>query len=179
MSKLVEGTSISSPLLIITLGMAMLTLCIGNLMSWINLKNLRRNKKTNQVNASRYFDLIKVESICLMSLILSFKAWDYISINYLGTPKQNRVVKRRNRTLLDMVKSMMSFFNTLYIILGICLKYYQISFDLVPSKSVPLTLIEIWMETQFTLYSLMRVSNTCAKVKGRQVGTKIKSLLVC
>ena len=44
-----------------------------------------------------------------MSLILSLKAWDYISINYLGTPKQNRVVKRRNQTLLDMVKSMMSF----------------------------------------------------------------------
>ena len=32
-----------------------------------------------------------------------------------STPPQNRVVKRRNRTLLDMVRSMMSYSTLLYI----------------------------------------------------------------
>ena len=30
-------------------------------------------------------------------------------LSALGTPQQNRVVKRRNRTILDIVRLMMSF----------------------------------------------------------------------
>ena len=42
MSKHVEGMSISSSSQMITLGMVMFTLCIENLMPWINSKNLRQ-----------------------------------------------------------------------------------------------------------------------------------------
>ena len=47
MSKHMKGMIISSPSHMITLGMVMFTLCIGNPMSWLNLWNLRWNRRTN------------------------------------------------------------------------------------------------------------------------------------
>ena len=40
----------------------------------------------------------------------------------LGTPQRNGVSERRNRTLLDMVRSMMSLIGFTVIILGLCFR---------------------------------------------------------
>ena len=45
----------------------------------------------------------------------------------LGAPQQNGVAERRNMTLLDMVRSMMSYSTLPISFLGICLKYCNVS----------------------------------------------------
>ena len=62
-----------------------------------------------------------------------------------GTPQQNGVVERRNRTLLNMVRAIMSYSTLLtsfwgYALLTAC---YPLNND--PSKSVPKTPHELWM----------------------------------
>ena len=61
-----------------------------------------------------------------------------------GTSQQNGVVERRNRTLLDMVRSMLS-----YSTLPICFWGYALGttmhlLNLVPSKLVPKTPMKLW-----------------------------------
>ena len=46
-------------------------------------------------------------SIEIVSLLKEYGILSQLSSS--GTPQQNGVVERRNRTLLDMVRSMMSF----------------------------------------------------------------------
>ena len=62
----------------------------------------------------------------------------------LGEPRQNGVVERRNRTLMDMVRSMISY-STLPINLWIeVLKIAIHILNRVPSKSVLKTPYELW-----------------------------------
>ena len=62
----------------------------------------------------------------------------------LGEPQQNGVAERRNRTLMDMVRSMISYF-TLPISLWMeALKTVIHILNRVPSKSVPKTPYELW-----------------------------------
>ena len=61
-----------------------------------------------------------------------------------GTPQQNGVSKRRNRTLLDMVRSMMSHASLSLSFWGYALETAAYILNLVPSKSVPRTPQEIW-----------------------------------
>ena len=62
----------SSPLLMMILGMVMFTLCIGNLMHWIKLRNLRQNQKNNYIKHDfKTLNLFKVECTCQVSLIIS------------------------------------------------------------------------------------------------------------
>ena len=61
-----------------------------------------------------------------------------------GEPQQNGVAERKNRTLMDMVRSMMSY-STLPINLWMeALKAAIYILNRVPSKSVPKTLYELW-----------------------------------
>ena len=61
-----------------------------------------------------------------------------------GEPQQNRVAERRNRTLMDMVRSMMSY-STLPINLWMeALKIAICILNRVPSQSVPKTLYQLW-----------------------------------
>jgi len=61
-----------------------------------------------------------------------------------GEPQQNGVAERRNRTLMDMVRSMISY-STLPISLWMeALKTAIHILNRVPSKSVPKTLYELW-----------------------------------
>ena len=61
-----------------------------------------------------------------------------------GKPQQNGVAERRNRTLMDMVRSMMSY-STLPINLWMeALKTAIYILNRVPSKSVPKTPYELW-----------------------------------
>ena len=61
-----------------------------------------------------------------------------------GTPQQNGVAERRNRTLLEMVRSMMSYSTLPISFWGYALKTIMHIFNLVPSKYVPNTPKELW-----------------------------------
>jgi hypothetical protein len=66
-------------------------------------------------------------------------------------PQQNGMAKRRNRTLMDMVRSMLSY-STLPISLWMeALKIVVHILNRVPSKSVPKTPYEIWTDRKPTL----------------------------
>ena len=61
-----------------------------------------------------------------------------------GTPQWNGVSERRNRTLLDMVRSMMSQTNLPLSFWGYALETAAFTLNRVPSKSVEKTPHEIW-----------------------------------
>ena len=60
-----------------------------------------------------------------------------------GTPQQNGVAERRNRTLLDMVRSMMSYSSLPPSFWGYALQTAIYILNVVPSKSVPKTPLEL------------------------------------
>ena len=61
-----------------------------------------------------------------------------------GTPQQNEVAERRNRTLLDMMRSMMSFSTLSTSFWGYALENAGYLLNLASSKSVPLTIMDMW-----------------------------------
>ncbi|GJZ37120.1 putative RNA-directed DNA polymerase [Tanacetum coccineum] len=61
-----------------------------------------------------------------------------------GTPQQNGVAERRNRTLMDMVRSMLANSNLPKFLWTEALKTVVHILNRVPSKSVPKTPYEIW-----------------------------------
>ena len=68
-----------------------------------------------------------------------------------GEPQQNRVAKRINRTLMDMVGSMVSY-STLQ--LSLWMKALKTAIDIlnkVSRKSVPKTPYELWTERVLSL----------------------------
>ena len=62
----------------------------------------------------------------------------------LGTPQQNGVAERRNRTLMEMVRSMMSYSSVPISLWGEALKTAMYILNRVPSKAVPKTPFELW-----------------------------------
>ena len=61
-----------------------------------------------------------------------------------GTPQQNGVPERRNRTLLDMVRSMMSYASLPDSFWGYAIQTAAHILNQVPSKTVPGTPFERW-----------------------------------
>ena len=61
-----------------------------------------------------------------------------------GTPQQNGVAERRNRTLLDMVRSMLSYSSLPISFWGYALQIATYLLNLIPSKSVSKTPTELW-----------------------------------
>ena len=61
-----------------------------------------------------------------------------------GTLQHNGVSKRRNQTLLDMVRSMLSFTYLPYYLWGYSLLTAAHLLNKIPSKAVPTTPYEIW-----------------------------------
>ena len=61
-----------------------------------------------------------------------------------GSPEQNGVAERRNRTLMEMVRSMISRTNLLGFLWGEALKTALYILNRVPTKAVPLTPFELW-----------------------------------
>ena len=61
-----------------------------------------------------------------------------------GTPQQNGVAERRNRTLMEMVRSMMSYSSIPISLWGEALKTAMYILNRVPSKAVPNTPFELW-----------------------------------
>ena len=62
-----------------------------------------------------------------------------------GTPQQNGVAERRNRTFLDMVKSMLSYSTLPISFWGYALNTAMYLLNLVPSKFVHKTPVELWI----------------------------------
>ena len=60
------------------------------------------------------------------------------------TPQQNGVAERRNRTLLDMVRSMLSYSSLPISFWGYALETATYLLNFIPSKSVSKTPIELW-----------------------------------
>src|SRR4051794_6263668 len=60
-----------------------------------------------------------------------------------GTPQRNGVSERRNRTLLDMVRSMMSLTDLLLSFWGYALEIATFTLNRAPSKSVEITPYEL------------------------------------
>ena len=61
-----------------------------------------------------------------------------------GTPQQNGVIERRNRTLMDMVRSMMSNSSLPKFLWMHALKTAVYLLNRIPSKAVPKTPFELW-----------------------------------
>ena len=61
-----------------------------------------------------------------------------------GTPQRNGVSERRNRTLLDMVRSMMSLTDSPLSFWGYALETDAFTLNRAPSKSVEMTPYELW-----------------------------------
>jgi hypothetical protein len=81
-----------------------------------------------------------------------------------GDPQQNGVVERRNRTLMDMVRSMLSY-STLQISLWMkALRTAVHILNRVSSKSVPKTSYELWTGRKPTL-NYLHVWSCLAKAK--------------
>ncbi|KAL0439310.1 UNVERIFIED_CONTAM: hypothetical protein Slati_2414000 [Sesamum latifolium] len=90
-----------------------------------------------------------------------------------GTPQLNGVAERRNRTLLGMVRSMMSFLELPPSFWGHALETAVKLFNIAPSKSVPQTPYEIWHGKPAS-YKYLRVWGSPAYVKSL-VGDKLDS----
>ena len=61
-----------------------------------------------------------------------------------GTPQQNGVAERRNRMLLDMIRSMMSYSSLPISFWGYSLQMAVYILNVVPSKSIQKTPLELW-----------------------------------
>ena len=69
----------------------------------------------------------------------------------LGTPQQNGVVERRNQTLLDMVRSMISLSTLPLSFWGYALETTGYILNMVSSESVPKTPMEMWIGRKLIL----------------------------
>ncbi|KAK8506671.1 hypothetical protein V6N12_038490 [Hibiscus sabdariffa] len=92
-----------------------------------------------------------------------------------GTPQWNGVSERRNRTLLDMVRSTMSHTNLPTSFWGYALETAAFTLNHVPSKSVQKTPHEMWTGRRPNM-SFMRVWGCQAYVK-HQMSTKLEPKL--
>jgi transposase InsO family protein len=68
-----------------------------------------------------------------------------------GTPQQNGMFEKRNQTLLDMVRSMMSQTNLPLSFWGYALETIAFVLNRVPTKSVERTTYEIWTKKHLRL----------------------------
>ena len=81
-----------------------------------------------------------------------------------GTPRRNGVFERRSRTLLDMVRSMMSLTDLPLLFWGYALEIVAFTLNRAPSKSVEMTPYELWMGNKPKLW-LLNVWGSDAYVK--------------
>jgi hypothetical protein len=77
-----------------------------------------------------------------------------------GEPQQNGVAERQNCTLMDMVRSMLSYSDLLVKLWMEALKIVMHILNRVPSKSVPKSPYELWIGRKPSLRHL-RVGLSC------------------
>ena len=81
-----------------------------------------------------------------------------------GTPQCNGVSERHNRTLLDMVQSMMSLANLPLLFWGYALETSAFTLNRAPSKSIETTPYELWFSKKPKL-SFLKVWDCDAYMK--------------
>ena len=69
----------------------------------------------------------------------------------LGTPQQNGISEKRNRTLLDMVRSMISYAPLPNSFWGYAVETALYILNVVPSKSFTMTPFELWKDRKASL----------------------------
>ena len=86
-----------------------------------------------------------------------------------GTPQRNGVSERHNRTLLDMVLSMMSLTDLSLLFWGYALEMTAFTLNRAPSKSIEMTSYELWFGKKPKL-SFLKIWGCDAYVKKFQPG---------
>ena len=83
-----------------------------------------------------------------------------------GTPQRNGVSKRRNPTLLDMVRSMMSLTDLPLSFWGYALETNAFTLNRAPSKSVEMTPYELWFgkKPKLSFLKILGLRCLCEKV---------------
>ena len=81
-----------------------------------------------------------------------------------GTPQRNGVSEHRNRTLLDIVRSMMYLTDLPLSFWGYALETTAFTFNRAPSKSIETTPYELWFSSKPRL-SFLKVWSCDAYVK--------------
>ena len=93
----------------------------------------------------------------------------------LGTPQQNDVAERRNLTLLDMTRSMMSYSELPLFLWGYALETAMYILNLVSSKYVPKTPREIWTGRKPSLQHLQIWGCLAHVLKGKMSKLETRS----
>ncbi|RVW71665.1 Retrovirus-related Pol polyprotein from transposon TNT 1-94 [Vitis vinifera] len=112
----------------------------------------RRIKSVRSDRGGEYYGRFTESGQHLSAFALFLREHGIIA-NYTmpGTPEQNGVAERRNRTLIDMVRSMMSNSTLPEFLWGEALKTAVHILNRVPSKVVPKTPYELWVGRKPTL----------------------------
>ncbi|RVW95242.1 Retrovirus-related Pol polyprotein from transposon TNT 1-94 [Vitis vinifera] len=107
----------------------------------------RRIKSVRSDRGGEYYGRFTESGQHLSAFALFLREHGIIA-NYTmpGTPEQNGVAERRNRTLIDMVRSMMSNSTLPEFLWGEALKTAVHILNRVPSKAVPKTPYELWIQ---------------------------------
>ena len=82
-----------------------------------------------------------------------------------GRPQRNGVSERRNRTLLDIVRPMMSLIGLPLLFWGYALETTAFTLNRAPSKSIETTPYELWFGKQNPKLSFLEVWGCDAYVK--------------
>ena len=82
-------------------------------------------------------------------------------------PQQNGVSERRNRTLLDMVRSMMSFLSLPLSFWGYAIQCALYILNVVPSKSIQKTPMELWNGCKPSLHHFRIMGCPAHELKGK------------
>ena len=90
-------------------------------------------------------------------------------MNYLS----NGIAERRNRTLIDMVRSIMSYSDMSNLFWSYTLETTTYILNLVPSKSVPITPTELWNGRKPSLRHVQKWGSSTHMLKGKM--DKLKS----
>ena len=96
------------------------------------------------------------------------------------TPQWNGVAEMRNQTLLDMMRSILSYSSLPTSFWGYALKIATYILNRVPSKSIPKTPLELWCGRKPSLrHERIWGCPAHAKRKDWEVGTQVRSVYLC
>jgi len=128
-------------------------------MSRFGFLYLMKHKSESFEMFKRFRSEVEKQTGKSIKMLRSDRGGEYLSNNFIdylkengilsqwtppGTPQHNGVSERRNRTLLDMVRSMMGFTDLPLNLWGYALEAAAYLLNKVPSKSVSTTPYEIW-----------------------------------
>ena len=114
-----------------------------------------------------FYDMIAEVKYLSYEFGLQLKQCEIVSLlTPPGTPQCNGVSERRNRTLLDMVRSMMSLTDLPLSFWGYALETAAFTLNRAPSKSVETTPYELWFgkKPKLSFLKILGLRCLCEKV---------------